>query len=322
MHSSFEANESHMEKLKGKGRAGSRTAPGGKTLPIQAFTLIELLVVIAIIAILAAILLPVLGHARMAAWRTACENNLHQVQIGWIMYNQDNNGNFPYNLANATSTNLNWVANNENYSGEPSNTNASLMADSHHSQLAPYLPNPAIYKCPADLSKNFGMTGAPRVRSYSMSQAIGPNASGTVTSPNQGAWLGNLNDNWPVNIASQPPAYYTVYTKDSMMVGALGPSDLMVLIEEHPDSINDCAFAFYMPSSLSQTYWIDVPTSVHGSAGDFSFADGHCEIHGWQDPGAIKPVTYSAQIGGSANKQPKDPDIIWMSQHISALYPP
>ena len=107
-----------------------------------------------------------------------------------------------------------------------------------------------------------------------------------------------------------------------MVVGPIGTSDLLVLIEEHPDSINDCAWAFNMPSSLSQTYWIDVPTSIHGNAGDMSFADGHCEVHGWRDPGAIKPVTYSAQIGGTANSVPKDPDVMWMAQHVTCLYPP
>lgn len=289
---------------------------------IRAFTLIELLVVIAIIAILAAILLPVLETAEKKALMTDCENNLHQVQLGWIMYNQDNNGYFPYNLANGSSSNLNWVANHENYSGESSDTNSVLLVDPQHSQLAPYVNNPAVYKCPADQSKQFGLTGAPRVRSYSMSQAIGPNNKGTVTNPNQGSWLGSLGDNGTVNVATQPPSTYTVYLKDSMMVGALGPGDLMVLIEEHPDSINDCAFAFNMPSSPSQTYWIDKPTSIHGNAGDFSFADGHCEIHGWQRPGAIPPVTYSAQIGGAQYSVPKDPDVLWMAHHVSTFYPP
>lgn len=44
--------------------------------PIRAFTLVELLTVIAIIAILAAILIPVVGHMRSKAANTTCINKL------------------------------------------------------------------------------------------------------------------------------------------------------------------------------------------------------------------------------------------------------
>ncbi len=55
------------------------------------FTLIELLVVIAIIAILAAILFPVLASARDSAKQSQCLSNMSQIAKAWLMYADDNN---------------------------------------------------------------------------------------------------------------------------------------------------------------------------------------------------------------------------------------
>ncbi len=59
------------------------------------FTLIELLVVIAIIAILAAMLLPVLSRAKSVAIRVTCTSNQHQVYLGLSMYANDEDGFIP-----------------------------------------------------------------------------------------------------------------------------------------------------------------------------------------------------------------------------------
>lgn len=87
----------------------------------RAFTLIELLVVIAIIAILAAILFPVLSQARVAAKKTATINNMKQQGLGILMYVGDNDDVFPLavmddgSIAAPTHYDVTWVKHTQPY---------------------------------------------------------------------------------------------------------------------------------------------------------------------------------------------------------------
>ena len=99
----------------------------------------------------------------------------------------------------------------------------------------------------------------------------------------------------------------------------MSPSDLFTTLDEHPDSINDASFAVNMPASPAQTYWIDVPAKYHVNACGFSFADGHSEIHRWQNPGVIPNPVYYGNIGGAANSSPRNPDVVWVASHTSAI---
>ena len=85
----------------------------------QAFTLIELLVVIAIIAILAAILMPVLDAAKQRAQMLYCLNNQRQWGLAFRMYTDDNSDYVPEEGDTAQPI---------NYAGTPGSTPNLTMA--------------------------------------------------------------------------------------------------------------------------------------------------------------------------------------------------
>ena len=75
----------------------------------KAFTLIELLVAVSIIALLIAILLPVLSNVKFAARTTICATRLKQMGIAVTAYATDNHGNMPHKMDPGTDRYFNDI---------------------------------------------------------------------------------------------------------------------------------------------------------------------------------------------------------------------
>jgi prepilin-type N-terminal cleavage/methylation domain-containing protein/prepilin-type processing-associated H-X9-DG protein len=153
------------------------------------FTLIEILVVIGIIALLAAILFPVLSRARENARRTTCLSNLQQLGMAFQQYTQDAGRRYPgagefqkwgnggHWVAGVNSTTEGLAGNNPPY--DLSTTNPS--ADVENGALYPYVRSEAVYRCPSaengDIKKvtysmNCALAGMNDVRMRTPSEII------------------------------------------------------------------------------------------------------------------------------------------------------
>jgi prepilin-type processing-associated H-X9-DG protein/prepilin-type N-terminal cleavage/methylation domain-containing protein len=241
-----------------------KTAQSATHNRASAFTLIELLVVIAIIAVLAAMLLPALAHAKARAQTTSCANNVSQLQKAWLIYASDPSDTIPPNrLASRggyfVSDTGSWVVGNAWIDLTTSNIAAGV--------LSPIVNSARVYRCPGDVSTVKDNPGVSRTRSYSSDCWLNCSAApGTID---------DLNNEEP-----RP--------KRASALPTPGPARIYVFIDEHENTITSGAFCF--PNTFGKIgavqytppFWDHIPADRHNSGCNISFADGHVEYWRWK----------------------------------------
>ncbi|MBI4324114.1 MAG: prepilin-type N-terminal cleavage/methylation domain-containing protein [Chloroflexi bacterium] len=252
--------------------------------PWTGFTLVELLVVIAIIAVLASLLLPAIGNAKVRARTIECLNNKKQLGLAWTLYADDHEGRLVSNSSDAWAILPDWfhspvwVPGWMSWDTRPEVTNYAHLVTQPNAHLAPYLSfSYRPYKCPADkfLSPAQKALGwRERVRSVSMNK-----------------WMGDGYDYQDI-----PKKYYNAgwaYYTRLWQMRKLGPAKARVITDVHPDSLADAHFRVTPELGVRGRWFSTVPGSSHGGSGTFVFADGHAEVKKWLEPETKQPVLFA-----------------------------
>ena len=136
---------------RGKGRFLRKSSNGRLTaehLGLTGFTLIELLVVISIIALLIALLIPVLRAAKERGQRAVCLSNLRQLTLAWITYAEENDSKIvlgsPFTISGYTRG---WLGRAFLFP----ESRSAVIADPNKGALWQWIRDVDIYRCPRGL---------------------------------------------------------------------------------------------------------------------------------------------------------------------------
>ena len=244
--------------------------------PVQgsrAFTLIELLVVIAIIAILAAMLLPVLAGAKKKAQQTSCINNQKQFGLALLLYTDDS-ANFYLPMENISNgVDVTYQAGgfypipslDENEDSFQGSTAAAALANAQlalqDGLLYTYAKNVGIWHCPGDTRINNEPGRGFAYCGYSKSQ----------------------------NFAGEPYDDYWGQGATILKVSDVTAPSMTFMTVEDTDwrGFDDGTWVVNWSTDTPNFSWEDPLAMYHIDVDTWGFVDGHVEAHRWTDRAAI-----------------------------------
>jgi prepilin-type N-terminal cleavage/methylation domain-containing protein/prepilin-type processing-associated H-X9-DG protein len=236
----------------------------------HAFTLIELLVVIAIVAILAAMLLPVLARSKLSAQSAECIGNLRQLGVAAELYWDENSGNcFSYVFGPTNYGAIYWFG----WIGP--GPEGQRPFDLSCGAMYPYLKGSDVRLCPS--------------LQYALKQ-FKLKADGVVFSYGYNFYLSAPSGKPPINVSSLRQPAQTALIADAAQVNNF----------QAPASASN--------PMLEEWYYVDLETNYsspnnypnghfrHSQKANVGFCDGHVGLESFV-PGSIDPKLASQFVG-------------------------